>query len=381
MSKSLGIFDQEKYKEITLNNRRGTKAGHLSPATTDGIANHAEAVISFFHVPSESDVFFKAFITTFQESYASDWNSETVFGRTDPIYTFKNTQRRITLAWKIPADSIGDAYGNLAKVQSLAQFLYPNYTGVGSTNTLSQSPVVRLKVMNLVEKSGPAQGDAIGNPTPGKTIMNNYTSTNDPSKGLLGVITSLNINHNLENKDIGVIQIKSNTILPKMIEVSIDFAVIHETTLGWNDNDMSTFKDPQFPYNARRESEDLGIPGLDYSSYDEKIEARKRKEAARAEAAQDRANAEARGYDGMFGEMRRKRDQKRLDKLNDKVAAGEDLKPRQQANYEYLSSVQAGDTGDTRANVKNSEAQDAGTRLAIEEMWEQQYAEMEEYYS
>ena len=166
-----------------------------------------------------------------------------------------------------------------------------------------------------------------------------------------------------------------------MIEVSIDFAVIHETTLGWNDNDMSTFKDPQFPYNARRESEDLGIPGLDYSSYDEKIEARKRKEAARAEAAQDRANAEARGYDGMFGEMRRKRDQKRLDKLNDKVAAGEDLKPRQQANYEYLSSVQAGDTGDTRANVKNSEAQDAGTRLAIEEMWEQQYAEMEEYYS
>jgi hypothetical protein len=375
MSKSLGMFDQERYKEITLNNRRGTKAGHLSPATTDGIANHAEAVISFFHVPSESDVFFKAFITTFQESYASEWSPETVFGRTDPIYTFKNTQRRITLAWKIPADSIGDAYGNLARVQSLAQFLYPNYTGVGSANTLSQSPMVRLKVMNLAEKSGPNKAAD----STGKTIFNQYTSTNDPSKGLLGVITSLNINHNLENKDVGVIQVESNTILPKMIEVSIDFAVIHEQTLGWNDNSKSTFKDPQFPYNAPREAEAGAVAAA--GTYNEKIEARKNREAARAEAAQDRANAEARGYDGMFGEMRRRRDQKRLDKLNDKVAAGEKLKPRQQANYEYLSSVQAGDTGDTRANVKTSEAHAAGMRGAQEEMFEQAARDMEEYYS
>lgn len=334
MSKSLGTFDQERYKKITLDNEKQTPAGHLSPATTDGIANHSEAVISFFHVPSESDVFFKAFITTFQESYASDWNAETVFGRTDPIYTFKNTQRRITLEWKIPADSISDAYGNLARVQSLAQFLYPAYAEIGSTNTLSQSPVIRLKVMNLAEKSN---GATITNET-GLALMNRYTSTNDPSKGLLGVITSLNINHNLENKEIGVIQIKSNTILPKMIQVSIDFAVIHESTLGWDANKQAKFKDPSFPYNAQTEQESLETTG---GTYNEKIEARKNKEAARAEAAQDRANAEARGYDGMFGEMRRKKDEKRLKKLRGLDARGE-LNSRQRANYEYLTSVQAG---------------------------------------
>ena len=75
---SLGIFNQERYQGITLNDRGRTEAGHLSPATTDGLANHAEAVISFFHVPSESDVFFKAFITTFAESFQSDWNSERI---------------------------------------------------------------------------------------------------------------------------------------------------------------------------------------------------------------------------------------------------------------------------------------------------------------
>ena len=154
-STNLGIFNQERYHGITLNDARRTPAGHMSPATTDGLANHAEAVISFFHVPSESDVFFKAFITTFAESYQSDWNNETVFGRTDPIYTFKNTQRTMTLGWKIPADTIGEAYNNLAKVQKLAQFLYPNYADLGASGAvLSQSPLVRLKVMNLASSAG-----------------------------------------------------------------------------------------------------------------------------------------------------------------------------------------------------------------------------------
>ena len=73
---------------------------------------------------------------------------------------------------------------------------------------------------------------------------------------------------------------------------------------------------------------------------------------------------------------RSKRDQKRLDKLNDKMAAGEKLKPRQQANYEYLSSVQAGDTGDTRVGVKYDEYFEAQDRDVIEEP----EFNVEEYY-
>ena len=50
---SLGIFKQQKYKKITINDGKGqdgqgTPAGHLSPASTDGLANNAEAVLSFF---------------------------------------------------------------------------------------------------------------------------------------------------------------------------------------------------------------------------------------------------------------------------------------------------------------------------------------------
>ena len=334
----LGIFNQERYHNITLNDKAKTRISNMSPATTDGLANVAEAVLSFFHVPSESDVFFKAFITTFAESYSSDWNAETVFGRTDPIYTFKNTQRRITLVWKIPAETIGEAYENLAKVQRLAQFLYPNYANMGGSGAvLSQSPIVRLKIMNLLAasdnlapgKSGTYQGQ------PPSRIFEQYKSTNDPSKGQLGVITSMNVNHNLENPESGVIQKTTNTILPKTIEVTIDFACIHEKTLGWNDENK--FIGGDFPYNAPMEDPDLGL-GPD-ATYNEKMDARRREENKRQVAAQDAANAKARGYDGMFGGARLKKDIKYMQKLNKKRGKGKTLNERQQANYDYLESA------------------------------------------
>ena len=339
---SQGIFKQQNYKKITLGSQLdgGPDAGHLSPATTDGLANQAEAVLSFFHVPSETDVFFKAFITTFSENYSSDWTPDTVFGRTDPIYTFKNTTRNITLGWKIPADTIGEAYENLGRVQKLAQFLYPNYADLGSNiNTLSQSPLVRLKLMNLVSSGTSSE---LFDYSSAGILFDKYVSANNPSQGLLGVITSVNINHNLENADAGVIQTAPNTILPKLIEVSIEFKVIHESVLGWSSledstgNQYSYFNDNSFPYNASLELEQSDQP---IGGYDEKIAARQAKERGREAAEQDRANAVARGYNGMFGKKRLKKDIKRAERLNRKKDAGETLSDRQQNKLDYLESA------------------------------------------
>jgi hypothetical protein len=364
MADSMRMFDQQRYKEITLNDKNGTRAGHLSPASTDGLANNAEAVLSFYHLPSESDVFFKAFITTFQESYSSDWNEEKVFGRTDGIYTFKNNTRRFTLAWKIPADTMSEAYENLAKLQRLAQFLYPTYANLdeGLRDVLSQSPLVRLKLMNLAQKTNAMAAEFDSSISAG-ALFNQYTSTNNPADGILGLITSLNINHNLENPAAGVLQMKQNTILPKLIEVSMDFTVIHEETLGWTADKKSEFMDKSFPYGAVMPEEFPQDVSGDMS-YDEKIEARKAEERARQAADQDRLNAEARNYDGMFGPMGRWWDRKRLDKLHDKGYSKKGRSKRQQTHYEYLTSIQAGDTGTTREEVRASEDKESQLRYA-----------------
>ena len=55
--------------------------------------------LSFQHVPSGKAIWFKAFITAFNESYACDWASEDVFGRADPIFMFKKTTRKISLTF------------------------------------------------------------------------------------------------------------------------------------------------------------------------------------------------------------------------------------------------------------------------------------------
>ena len=124
---------------------------------SDSYAN-AGMVIQFEHVPSGRSIAFKAFITALNETYSSDWASEQVYGRADPIHMFKNTTRNITMGFRVPASSEGEGFENLAKVQELVQYLYPNYdfggrkptAGNENSLTIAQSPLVRMRVMNLI---------------------------------------------------------------------------------------------------------------------------------------------------------------------------------------------------------------------------------------
>ena len=58
--------------------------------------------LEFHQLVSNTRVDFKAFVTQFEDQYTSEWNEETVFGRMDPIATFKRTGRKINLGWDIP---------------------------------------------------------------------------------------------------------------------------------------------------------------------------------------------------------------------------------------------------------------------------------------
>ena len=217
---------------------------------TDGYANRGH-YISFYSVPNSREVFFKAFITAYNETFNSDWAAESVYGRTDPIYMFKNTQRKITLAFKIPCANMSEGYENLARVQELTHYLYPTYTNPGNATTINQSPLVRLGVMNLVadNENSITRGAGFANymNQPGKKNFSNVSApkTSGQAKfGLLGVVNNLTINHNLESSD-GIMEVQDNFILPKLIEVNLDFSPIHENVLGWENK---KFKASYFPY-------------------------------------------------------------------------------------------------------------------------------------
>jgi len=90
-------FDIRKYKKVEV----GKDLDNTTlVAADDSLANRG-LIIGFEHVPSKAEVKFKAFITAFNDTYNPDWSSETVYGRVDPIYLYKNTTRQISLTLKL----------------------------------------------------------------------------------------------------------------------------------------------------------------------------------------------------------------------------------------------------------------------------------------
>ena len=142
---------------MTQNKRTQPAIFSSGPGFSDGSDNLANAlgqIIDIYHIPSQQNISFKAFLTAFTDQYSSDWSSEDVLGRMDPIQTFKGTKRTISLGWDVPAASFSEARTNLKKASLLVSMLYPEYeSGGGGATTMSSPPLFKLKFMNLIQDS------------------------------------------------------------------------------------------------------------------------------------------------------------------------------------------------------------------------------------
>ena len=291
-------FRGERYHKTTTGVKGpGMPVIEVDPSNPYAASDGRGMQLSFYHVPSQRAVYFKAFIVAYNETFNSDWGSDTVYGRTDPIYMYKGTQRQISLNFKVPAFSEGEAYENLGRVQQLTQYLYPSYVDTQGGRVIGQSPMIRMKVMNLATM---AVDTALGGyklraqTTPPTELYDNYRSSNMANQGILGVIDSVQINHNLEEQ--GVLEHSNNCVLPKLIDVSITFNCIHETTLGFDEQGNSLA--PGFPYNVILE--EPYQPGSEAITFDEKV-AQTEVEREKRDLRQQQLDDAAARYSGMFG--------------------------------------------------------------------------------
>ena len=192
---------------------------------------------------------FKAFITTYTETFSVNTNTNSVYGRNIPIAQYKNTARNVTLSFVVPASTPSEAFDNLYRIDRLTSFLYPTDAWItrsgramsdgfiGYVPVIGQNPFVRLRIANLL--------------TDGKT-SNTYTnmfSEQDPASdeqtgestgimnlgnGALAVIKSVSVNHNLENNAAGIFpggsenQWGTRSFVPQLMEVSVDLTILHE---------------------------------------------------------------------------------------------------------------------------------------------------------
>mgnify|MGYP001394066434 CR=1 FL=1 len=229
-----GVLKQiyQRYNNNTAFNSKSTMSD-----PSDAFSNNF--FLGFYHVASKNSVRFMAYLTDYNENYDVNTTPTDVYGRADPIQTYRSTQRNISVSFSIPARDRSEAVENVNRLATLIKFLYPAYKPiphvVGSENgenpppplkyfssatTLSKPPLIRMKYANI--------------------ISNNITSQQSSAKnsGLLGFITSMNHTFDLEHGGFDTVgENGAPFILPKMISVPITFKPIHEHPIGWTSDD------------------------------------------------------------------------------------------------------------------------------------------------
>tara|TARA_R110000824_G_C15059318_1_gene662252 strand:+ start:112 stop:888 length:777 start_codon:yes stop_codon:yes gene_type:complete len=187
---------------------------------------------------------FPAFLTDFSQTFQSNWNTEEVYGRNDPIATFQGTKRTISLGFDLPAGSAKDAENNLNKCSNLIQMMYPGYhqttkkkvtktdhsgghvpdTVIGPNNPGPVSVTSQNETTEYINT-----GNVIGKSPLVKITFSNLIKANEGDGGLLGWIGSLSWKPNLE---MGMFIGAFGAFYPKVISLSFDFNVLHQTELG-----------------------------------------------------------------------------------------------------------------------------------------------------
>ena len=187
--------------------------------------------IELYHVPTGAKVKFKGFVTSFTDSYSSNWNTEEAYGRMDPITTFQNTARTINVEWDVVAAHKSEAQLNMSNCETLFKMLYPTYLDGGSADSagsIASAPLFKVKFGNLIGKagSGPATDAATG--------------------GLLGTLGGFEYSPDFE----AGFFLDAGAMFPQTISLTAEMQVIHNFPVGWSETTKS-FRTGKYPYGDR----------------------------------------------------------------------------------------------------------------------------------
>ena len=245
------------------------------------------------HLPTDRTISFKGWVQEFSDDFRSTWNEETAYGRMDPLVTFQNTQRSISLTFDVPAADGAEAADNLARLNRLAQFLYPVYTsGPERTmqNTLQGGPLIGLRWTNM-----------IGNAQNGERLigyLDGFSYSPQLEQGAFfstGTRTDVVDTTTQQDRAEGfatrdVTTAGNRAYVPKVVSVSLGFKVLHTHLNGWyknagesrytfgNSDVDAKFPNAHFVINSETQAQRADVGGGDDDSYENVGEIQKSKE-------------------------------------------------------------------------------------------------------
>lgn len=194
--------------------------------------------VSFFSVSTGIEINFNAFVTDFKDTYKMEWNSEYVFGRMDPIATYKNTQRSITCGFTMPAEDEEEAISIHDRFTSLLALTYPNFSvnAASGNATIASVPLFKVKYANHIMDANAS-----------------VESQSAKDAGLLGYINEFKYEPNNDSNFF----VKDGAIYRQSLNCTFNFTPLHTHRLGFIINEKTegsttTFKvspaKATFPY-------------------------------------------------------------------------------------------------------------------------------------
>lgn len=271
------------YEDAT--NRIGSNSGRIE-LDEDGTVAIEESnfhgdghVIHIVHVPTNSTVHFKAFLTEWNDTFTQEWDSTTVIGRMDPIMTYKRTGRKITFGWDVPSGDFKEAAWNFVQAEKLMAMSYPTFEDAGIvnadgfkdgvvSNTVTQDDALKQQnsAINSQQNTGKKRNVSImSSPPIFKIKFSTWlaNSNNSPESrsdaldaGLYGVIESLSFSPKFTAEDGGFYggedagEGYQNVLIPKKLNFTCNFTVLHTNPLGYH-ADTGKQRTESFPYRAQ----------------------------------------------------------------------------------------------------------------------------------
>jgi len=198
------------------------KGGYVNSVL--GLANQGLVLKIASAYDVSNPITFVAFMNSFSDTFSQNFQKDAVYGRMDPIQSYKNTERKLAMSWKLVSANHIEAEKNMLNISVLTKKMYPSYGG----KRITRAPLMAIKYMNILRDTGA------------------------PASFLRGTISSLSITPDLE---FGVFtsSAAAGKIFPKIIDLSISFDPIHAGVLGQN-----TMED-QHLYGLRSSGLEIGL--------------------------------------------------------------------------------------------------------------------------
>jgi len=199
--------------------------------------------IKITHLPTNQLISLPGWVTQFSDNFTSNWNQQNVYGRMDPLATFENTQRKITLAFDVVSANLDEAIANLGSVNKLIEFLYPVYEGNSRTqqNTLKAAPLIGLEWTNLISQphGGQRLVGYLGGVNYSPEIAEGGFIRGDKSVSTIENITNdATVTEQGATVDTTTTTLETTTttrksFIPKKLNISLDYTVLHTHLVGW----------------------------------------------------------------------------------------------------------------------------------------------------